>query len=543
MSDAPAACPAAPADDPRSIALAAAAAVPVTPTTTVDFVSHGRVLVLGPTETALAAAAALTDRLAVVVLATGPAAAAPVAGVTLLYRERRALALDGQLGAFVVTLTDGGRTIDPGALLDPARPVFDLVLDLEAEPAFTREWGPPGYYRPADAAALAAALAELPEMIGEFEKPKFFAYDASICAHGQAGLDGCRRCIDACPAGAIESLLDRVRVNPNLCQGGGGCATACPSGAIVYRYPSAADTFARLRRLLASYRAAGGMRPVLVFMDEHAGIEPLAWPGRVLPVTLAETASAGMDLWLGALAHGAAAVRVLRAPDMAPALVRTVDEQLGHARAILAGLGWPAGALDWRAPDDDPLAGDEMPALPPATYGGSEAKRERLWAAIDHLYAHAPQPAGVLALPAGAPFGQIHVDPDACTLCMACVSVCAPKALADGGGEPKLRFVEAACVQCGLCGIACPEHAITRETRLLVPFDERRRQRVLHEDVPHHCPECGTAFATQSMIRTITAKLASHPMFAAGGLYRLTLCENCRVKDLYRSEGLGRPEP
>ncbi|HMW29551.1 MAG TPA: 4Fe-4S binding protein [Plasticicumulans sp.] len=531
--------------DARAQALAAAAAVAVTPTSTVDFVSQGRVLILGPGTAALTAAGRLCTTLQVVVLASGPAAVPVPAGVTLLYREQRRLTLDGQLGGFFATLDADGRSFDLGERIDAQRPVFDLVLDLGDEPAFRREWGPLGYYRPLDAEALEAALAELPELCGEFEKPKFFAYDASICAHGQAGLDGCRRCIEACPAEAIESLLDRVRVNPNLCQGGGACASACPSGAIVYRYPPAADTLLRLRKLLTTYRrAAGGERPVLVFMDEHAGIDPLAWPGRVLPVLLAETASAGMDLWLGALAYGAAAVRVLRAPDLAPKLERALDEQLGFARAILAGLGWPAEALGWLAVDGDPLTGAEMPAMPAAGYAGSEAKRERLWAAIDHLHAHAPQPAEVLALPQGAPFGQILVNPETCTLCMACVSVCAPKALADGGEEPKLRFVEAACVQCGLCETACPEHAIERETRLLLPFEQRRRQRTLHEDQPHHCPQCGKAFATQSMIRTITGRLAHHPMFAGDGLRRLLLCEDCRVRDLYRSEGLGqRPGP
>lgn len=528
----------------RLQALAAAAAVAVTPTSTVDFVSHGRVLVLGSVTPALAAAQALAGgALQVVVLAAEGGPAMAPAGVTLLYREQRRLQLDGQLGGFVATLMHDGRSVDLGALLDPQRPRFDLVLDLDAEAAFAREWGPLGYWRPQGAEALATALAELAQMHGEFEKPKYFAWDASICVHGQAGLDGCRRCIDACPAEAIESLIDGVRVDPNLCQGGGACASVCPSGAMSYRYPPAADTLTRLRRLLTTWRAASAERPVLVFLDGHAGLDPLAWPARVLPVWLEETASAGADLWLGALAYGAAAVRVLRAPGLAPKLERALDEQLAMAGAILAGLGWPAAALGWLEADADPLAGAEMPPMPPAAYAGSDARRERLWAAIDHLYAHAPQPVDVLPLAAGAPFGQVLVNPQTCTLCMACVSVCAPKALADGGGEPKLRFIEAACVQCGLCENACPEQAIRRETRLLLPFEQRRQLRTLHADAPHHCPECGKAFATQSMIRTITGRLASHPMFAGGGLRRLLLCEDCRVRDLYRSEGLGRQPP
>ena len=75
--------------------------------------------------------------------------------------------------------------------------------------------------------------------------------DASICAHSVNGQTVCSRCIDACPAEAIVSIGERIEVNPNLCQGGGSCATVCPSGAIRYRYPNLRDNGKRLRDMLA----------------------------------------------------------------------------------------------------------------------------------------------------------------------------------------------------------------------------------------------------------------------------------------------------
>lgn len=532
----------------RAQALAAAAAVPVQPTDAVELHSAGRVLILGPAPAALAAAARLAPTLACSVLADdAPVATTPPAGVALYFRQGRTLRVEGYLGAFRVVLGSGDAALDLGALLDPARPFFDLVLDLGASAVCTQDWPPLGYRHAPDAATLDAALAELPELVGSFEKPRYFAYDAALCVHGPKGLGGCRRCIDACPTEAIVSVGERVQVNPNLCQGGGICASVCPSGAMRYRYPRPADALERLRRLLATWLAAGVGRPALLLYDARAAQpDGNAWPDGVLPVELEEIGSAGLEFWLGALAFGAARVCLARGAALPARVARALDEQLDIGRALLDGLGYPGEALAWVAAAAAPVAalfGPAMPPLPPATYAGFDDKRSMLWAAIDHLYAHAPQRAEVLALPAGAPFGRIAVDTQTCTLCMACVSVCTPRALGDGGDTPKLTFIEGACVQCGLCERACPEHAISREPRLLVPFERRRVPVLLHEEPPFCCVACGKPFATPAMIRTITAKLAHHPMFAGDGLRRLQMCDECRVKELFRGEGLGRAAP
>ena len=78
-------------------------------------------------------------------------------------------------------------------------------------------------------------------MVGEFEKPKFFAYKESLCAHSRSKKTGCNRCIDVCSTAAISSAGDKVRVDAHLCMGCGGCATVCPSGAMTYAWPRVAD--------------------------------------------------------------------------------------------------------------------------------------------------------------------------------------------------------------------------------------------------------------------------------------------------------------
>ena len=124
---------------------------------------------------------------------------------------------------------------------------------------------------------------------------------------------------------------------------------------------------------------------------------------------------------------------------------------------------------------------------------------------------------------------------------MACVSVCPASALQAGGDEPRLSFIEMNCVQCGLCERACPESCITRARRYLFDREARRRPRTLNEDQPFRCVSCGKVFGTTSVVMRMQERLAGHSMFQApGALARLQMCEDCRVKDMFRSEARSR---
>jgi len=178
-----------------------------------------------------------------------------------------------------------------------------------------------------------------------------------------------------------------------------------------------------------------------------------------------------------------------------------------------------------------------MPVVEAARFAGSNDKRNALFFAIDWLYQQAPAECEVVALPSHALFGEIQVNRDACTLCMACVSVCPAAALEAGGETPLLGFVEANCVQCGLCEIGCPETAITRNARYVFARERRLQRLVLNEEQPFHCISCGTPFATRSVIEKMTNKLAGHSMFQdAGSVKRLQMCADCKIRDMLTEE-------
>ncbi len=589
---------------PKIAALLAAAHLPdPDPVATVTYRSAGRLLVIGGMEEAERAAALVADVLDVTVFTQGGVGAQerrfPVLGgridmlrgwlgafelqwtagnpidLDLCTRcnacvaacPEGAIGLDYQIDAALCTghrqcvkvCTVAG-AIDFGREAQALTERFDLVLDLRAAPAFLQHARPQGYFHVPAAAWAEAALPtvlKLRELVGEFEKPKFFAYKQKLCAHSRNEKVGCNACVEVCSAEAIASDASRqqVKVNANLCVGCGACTTVCPTGAISYAYPTAAAQGLKIRTLLATYLQAGGKAPVLLLHSQERGqalVEEVGRaaqlgvaqgvPANVIPMAVWHTASLGVDVWLSAVAMGASQVAVLTTGEEAPQYLDALREQMDVAEAVLGALGYDGrhftllqarthGDLD----QELQLLVRQRPAAPerPAQFSLAPEKRATLELALDHLVEYAPLRPEVVAMPAhGSPFGNVLVDKDRCTLCLSCVSACPASALQDNAALPQLRFIEKNCVQCGLCARTCPEQAIKLEPRLLLGR-ERREARVLNEAQPYACVRCGKPFGTLKAIEAMLARLGGHPMFQGAAAERLRMCGDCRVIDIY----------
>ncbi len=535
----------------RSAALAVAVAAEIVPAGIVPYASAGSLLIIGEEVPALAAAERCRqqDNIRCTVIVVEPETTMVGRrdhdGITVLTATVSKLA--GYLGAFQLTLV----STDSEALLNEVtqgRQVFDLVLDLTTPAFISSELPPPGYFAPGDdVGALQLALDEIPGLVGEFEKPRFFHYNASICAHGRSGMTACTRCLDACPTDAISSLGNTIEVDPGLCQGAGSCATACPTGAITYNYPRLSDSLNRLRAMLKSYRDSGGVDAVVLFHDHEAGREVVAdvapqLPENILPVELEELGSVGLDTWLATLAYGASAVVLLDTPGSPVSVVTEIRTQLGVAHALLEGMAYDAGVLCYTDLQNSYLIDNisKIQAIKhqePAGFAGLDEKRSVIRLAVEHLFAAAAaQTRPLVTLPTGAPFGEVLLDQARCTLCMACVSQCPASALSAGDETPQLGFIEANCVQCSLCCRTCPEDAIAISPRYLYDFPTRNTRRILYEEEPFACVVCGKPFATRSVIENITNKMQAHAMFQGAALERIKMCEDCRINDIYGDE-------
>lgn len=550
MPDPRAALPAA-TDDGAARTAALEAGAPPTGDATVAYLSRGRLLLLGPEATVLDAVAQVPDTLDLHVLLTDDAGATPshpdVGGLGARVLRAGPLSVEGHLGAFRVLVADRDQGTDLATAfgLEPETG-FDQVLDLHDPPLIRRQLNPPGYFSPRGPEGVAAALEAAGELVGEFEKPRYFTYDADICVHGARGRPGCSACLDACATEAIHSLGERIEVDPYLCQGCGSCSTVCPTGAIRYAWPAPASLAEYLRDLLRRFRTAGGSRPVVLFHDGETGAAAVErWapdmPESVLPVELEDTGSVGIDVWLCALAHGASRVLLALPGALPPSERAATESQVEVAGEMLRALGFPSDRIAVVDPEArlDVLADIPAPLIEePANFAPVGRKREITHKALLHLHAAAGAPAAVAALPAGATWGEVQVDRDACTLCMACVSVCPTQALIGGGETPALSFREDRCVQCRLCERSCPEDAITLSPRIDFGALAEPEERLRNEEEPHYCPGCGKPFATAKLIERTEQRLSGHWMFSdEKARLRLRLCEDCRIEAVMRDEG------
>lgn len=523
--------------------------VPVNVQTTslVGYQSRGHCLVIAEQEQGLEVCASLQTAAKTLLVSDATTdqidKQATEAGLQVI--RARVVGLAGYLGAFDCQI---GSEDDPGSLAKVAGVSlfggFDHVLDLSAEPLLNHEVLPFGYFAPGDdAQALAAALEALEDLEGEFEKPKYFDYNPAICAHSRSGIVACTNCIDVCGTGAISSVGDHISVEPFLCQGCGSCTSNCPSGAIRYAYPAPADALSQLATLLEKRRTAGFAKTVVFLHDSDEGAAQLeqyesSLNEVILPVAVEEVGSIGIDGWFTALAYGASLV-VIDKPEEG-GMQQALSRQLNVANSILDGIGLEARLM---FVGDQPLeflnaqAARSLVAIQPASFQTFNDKRQTTRTAMDHLISESGGAnKAAVELAAEAPFGEIKVDTSACTLCLACVTVCPGRALQDGETKPQLKLIESACLQCGLCEKACPESAITLSPRYLYDSQEARSPRVLNEQTPFNCIVCNTPFATQQIIGRMQTQLSGHWMFEDdSALRRLKMCEDCRVKDIFES--------
>lgn len=539
----------------KMAALLASASIPSPDYPLVTLSSEGVILIYGRDETAIEAGRLLADHLDVTVMLKQLDDTVRPAATVFPVVKGRIRSAKGHFGAFELAIDDYARPRPSSRerfVLDPPRSGVtsrcDIVLDLSGDmPLFPAHDLRDGYLRadPGDPAAMLRAVLTARDLVGSFDKPKYVDVAPTLCAHSRSKRTGCHRCLDLCPTGAITPVGDHVAIDPNICAGCGQCAAACPTGALSYALPPADTQLQRLRAMLLAYREAGGADAVLLFHDGPHGtplIDALArhgdgLPANVLPFAVNELTQVGLEAIVGAFAYGVSAVRfLLRAKPRHD--ITGLSQTVATADAILGGLGFEGRRLATIETDDPDVLGEHLADIEmlaavalPAVFKTVGKRRDLLRFGLSELHRLAPKPVDVIPLPRGAPVGAVTIDANGCTLCLSCVSACPTGALRDDPERPVLKFIEDACVQCGLCQSTCPEKVVALKPQ--IDFRASRAPAViLKEEEPALCVRCGTPFGVKSTIERIAAKLEGrHWMYPAGDkrLEALRMCADCRV--------------
>src|SRR6516165_1771798 len=173
---------------PKMAALIAAAAEPASEVPFVRFDSQGIALIYGCDEVAIEAANLLKDHLDITVLLAPRADVTPPRVAEFPIVQGRIRSASGHLGA------------------------FELIVDDFAEAAPSSR-GTLAFARGRDGAGWLRAVLKARDLVGSFDKPRYISFTADLCAHSRSKIVGCQRCLDLCPAGAIEPAGDHVAID------------------------------------------------------------------------------------------------------------------------------------------------------------------------------------------------------------------------------------------------------------------------------------------------------------------------------------------
>ncbi|MCH1450128.1 MAG: 4Fe-4S binding protein [Litoricolaceae bacterium] len=521
-----------------------------------EVASNGTCLIVAKDASVLSFAETLGEELAVTcVLEQPPQEIRPSAHYDLAIGHIQSVS--GGLGAFDVVFNQFSTLVATGrgpsqftTPRDSASSTCDIVIDLVSEESLlAAEATRDGYLREShpDAIRLSTLGAQAKALVGTFDKPLYVKYEGSICAHSRSQKIGCTRCVDTCGAKAIRSNGEGIYIDPDMCGGCGGCASVCPTGAILYDDPPFEFLVKRLKTLIQVFAAHAKTPPRVLFIDQTFGRQLISdaarfsqgLPADVIPYEVDNVELIGHAELLATLAAGGSEALILKSPRTAKTAIAN-QSGLTH-RLLNATRVDPARVRILEVNDveslESALYGTRMPALKHDEVALLGGRREVAKQVVAAFLEHDGESEISVALEAGDPYGAIEVNSDKCTLCLACVSQCPTGALNDRSDRPEINLVENACVQCGLCANTCPEQAITLKPQL--SFGKQTLEQVsLHGEDPFECIECGRPFGVKSTIERIIEKLeGNHWMYTDSDNTKLVkMCDDCRINAQYHDE-------
>jgi len=361
--------------------------------------------------------------------------------------------------------------------------------------------------------------------IGTFQIEQSVNHNSEICQYsGRLDL-GCQRCIEACEYKAVHKSSNGIEVDHFACEDCGQCVSACPTGAMQSEDVSD-ESFADLiyEKLLkqeANYRH-------VIFVQESDTVSFCKNYNNkidesVLVIILPNVYILNSFHFLLLLRRGITNVHVFQEIFKESSLYKHI--QFTNALTAYAFSGKKLVSAGY-----NPEFSSEEDAIFTSYFTFPEYKNKRkfLTPIFRDIYEKSENKRVLLQDNILNTFGNVVCDEEKCSLCLACLNHCKIGSLMADSSNYTLSHIAANCIQCRICLNVCPEDALDLVPGLLLD-EEFFQPRILAQDGPAVCAECGKVFGNEKSLEQVRHKLKSLGKYE-DDLDLLNYCDKCRVK-------------
>ncbi|WP_270972251.1 4Fe-4S dicluster domain-containing protein [Campylobacter upsaliensis] len=424
--------------------------------------------------------------------------------------ESEVLSVFGSVGELCAVLQNGGEEVE----LD-----FDILLYEKERQDFKRQ---SGCYDLANFKDEKELLTFLQDKTPHYNFKTFITYNSSVCQYHKRRSEHCAKCAEICPTTAIlkddeERILEFSQID---CLGCGGCVSVCPSGSLDYA-PMNRDSFFKMldfvegskiciipKKMPLEHLNLKLGEGVLPFM-----IEGEKWLSNLHFLSLLQASGANLVFYTDFVSRGSAE---------AIGLLNAVFERKFGKKAVFV-------ASDEKELENALTKLEFIEDLNFSFHNHTQTNRENFAVRLRHLIGD--ENLGVVESGEWLRYGDLRLNVDTCTLCLACVGACNVGALIADSKENALKFNPSLCTTCGYCEASCAEKDTLKLERSGLRLEKSYFDfRTLAKDKLFACVECGKEFATKKAVEKIASLMRDKFANDEAKLKSLYCCADCKAK-------------
>ncbi|ELR5013771.1 4Fe-4S dicluster domain-containing protein [Campylobacter upsaliensis] len=396
---------------------------------------------------------------------------------------------------------------------------FDILLYEKERQDFKRQ---SGCYDLANFKDERELLSFLQSKSPNYHFKTFITYNSSVCQYHKRRSEHCAKCAEICPTTAIlkddeERILEFSQID---CLGCGGCVSVCPSGSLDYA-PMNRDSFFKMldfvrgskiciipKKMPLEHLNLKLGEGVLPFM-----IEGEKWLSNLHFLSLLQASGANLVFYTDFVSRGSAE---------AIGLLNAVFERKFGKKAVFV-------ASDEKELENALTKLEFIEGLNFSFHNNTQTNRENFAVRLRHLIND--ENLGVVESGEWLRYGDLRLNVDTCTLCLACVGACNVGALVADSKENALKFNPSLCTTCGYCEASCAEKDTLKLERSGLRLEKAYFDfRTLAKDELFACVECGKEFATKKAVEKIASLMRDKFANDEAKLKSLYCCADCKAK-------------